>query len=310
MPTFQWNIKGLSFKAMKLSKFDTNIESPRWSMYDGAFHLVLYPNGYSHYSPSSNDSGTFVGRIDWVKSGNEKWSTIGLTIIISLIETNQSLPISARVPSTGAGCFFKMNDVTFASIQKCDSLTIKVEVEMTFALDAQDKDLSYLYTDQTEAKQPDSSGTAEVLKQSTYNSLQTKFDELQTNMHARLQAIENRLQTIELEMNSEQKTNTDNRYDNVMKEIQAIRSQMNTVSHHANINPEQQKLKQWLESDVRLPQYYNVFVENGIEDLTTAALLTMETLKAMGIDKIGHQMKVLNMVIKLKDNEGSTAYIG
>ena len=39
----------------------------------------------------------------------------------------------------------------------------------------------------------------------------------------------------------------------------------------------------------------------------------MEGLKAMGIDKIGHQMKILNQIVTLKQNEkqaneGGTAW--
>ena len=51
---------------------------------------------------------------------------------------------------------------------------------------------------------------------------------------------------------------------------------------------------------VGLGEYFDLFIASGIEDLSTASLLTMETIKGMGIDKIGHQMKILNQVIKLK----------
>ena len=69
------------------------------------------------------------------------------------------------------------------------------------------------------------------------------------------------------------------------------------------MDPEKQKLKTWLEDKVGLPQYFDIFIDAGIEDLATASLLTMETIKGMGIDKIGHQMKILNGIVKLKEND-------
>eukprot|EP01083_Nonionella_stella_P171651 586730_1 len=302
MPTFEWKVGGAHFKAMKLSNFNSEFESRRWHMFDGAFYMKVWPNGYSRYS---SQQGIFTGSVGLDRTGNEKFSEIGITFLISLIEMKQLFPLSVRLKPNGARCF-SIKDATFALLQKCDKLTVKVEAEITFAMDAHGKDISYLYTDQTEEKQPDTPGYAEQekLKQATFSSLQTKFDEFQTKMRE----IEHRLEVIELQMNSEQKTNVDEKYDNVMKEIQSMRAEMNAVPHHTNdISAGQQELKQWLEYDVGLPQYYNVFVENGIDDLTTAALLTMEPIKAMGIEKIGHQMKILNMVIKLKDNEADPA---
>merc|ERR1711920_250511 len=69
-----------------------------------------------------------------------------------------------------------------------------------------------------------------------------------------------------------------------------------------NQNPKRTQLRVWLEDKVGLGQYFDVFVDNGIEDLSTAKLLTMQTLKAIGIDKIGHCMKILHQVPALNKN--------
>ena len=68
------------------------------------------------------------------------------------------------------------------------------------------------------------------------------------------------------------------------------------------MEPGKQKLKLWLEEEVKLPQYYELFISNGIEDLETVALLTMTTIKGIGVDLIGHQIKILNEVNKLNQN--------
>ena len=53
-------------------------------------------------------------------------------------------------------------------------------------------------------------------------------------------------------------------------------------------------------------------MQNGIEDLSTAKLLTMETLKGIGIDKVGHCMKILHEIVLLNESkkyEGQTQYL-
>ena len=59
-------------------------------------------------------------------------------------------------------------------------------------------------------------------------------------------------------------------------------------------------------------QYFVVLINNGIEDLDTIKLITMETLMGIGIDKIGHQMKLMNCIKKLNEkgqSEGNTSYV-
>ena len=64
-----------------------------------------------------------------------------------------------------------------------------------------------------------------------------------------------------------------------------------------------QKLKRWLSQKVRFPQYFTLFIESGIEDLETAALLNQDTMTQIGIDKVGHRMKIMSELKKLKVNE-------
>ena len=83
------------------------------------------------------------------------------------------------------------------------------------------------------------------------------------------------------------------------KEIGNIKSKLNDKGIMQNKN----ELKQWLVNIVQLPEYYDVFIYNGIEDLQTVKLLTISTLKQMGIDKIGHQMKILHKVQELNQKQ-------
>eukprot|EP01083_Nonionella_stella_P092329 258441_1 len=58
----------------------------------------------------------------------------------------------------------------------------------------------------------------------------------------------------------------------------------------------------------KMCKYWNLFIENGIDDLQTAALLTMDTIKAIGIEKIGHQIKILHHITRLKENNEGMSY--
>ena len=139
--------------------------------------------------------------------------------------------------------------------------------------------------------------------------MSSRINELASQM-AQMQKSINDMQ---LKMNEEKKENDDDRFDKIMNEIKSMKQNINKLTMNNNINPEQQKLKSWLEDKVKLPEYYDIFIENGIEDLSTASLLTMEGIEGMGIDKVGHQMKILSQVVKLKqpvNNEGGTAYVG
>ena len=66
---------------------------------------------------------------------------------------------------------------------------------------------------------------------------------------------------------------------------------------------ERLKLKEWLSQKVRFPEYYALFIESGIEDLETAALLSEDTMTQIGIKKVGHRMKIMKEVQKLRVNE-------
>ena len=85
-----------------------------------------------------------------------------------------------------------------------------------------------------------------------------------------------------------------------MNEIQGIKQRMNNMTNNGDMNDEQQRLKEWLDDKEKLPQYFELFISNGIGDLETASLLTKEGLKSMGIDIVGHQMRILHQVAKLK----------
>merc|ERR1712228_213244 len=105
------------------------------------------------------------------------------------------------------------------------------------------------------------------------------------------------------------------------KEIRIIKENVAKImkenAFNANIqNKELEAMKRWMTRIVKLPQYIDLFVENGFDDMETITEITMSTLTQIGIEKIGHKMKIIKAVTKLNvnhndnDNEGAaTEYI-
>ena len=137
-------------------------------------------------------------------------------------------------------------------------------------------------------------------------SLEMKISHLTHKMDTLLtkfEKMDKRINEIEFKINGDQKQNGDGFKEEVLKEMKSMKQEIQKLTL-SNVNTEeQQQLKGWLENTVGLPQYFDVFIANGIEDISTASDLKMEQLKAMGIDVIGHQMKILNQVLKLKQND-------
>eukprot|EP01084_Bolivina_argentea_P077379 140341_1 len=65
-----------------------------------------------------------------------------------------------------------------------------------------------------------------------------------------------------------------------------------------NLNRKQLELKQWLEHEVELPQYFSLLIQNGVDDLSIMKIMTQESLGKIGIN-IGHTMKIMHCVKKL-----------
>lgn len=94
----------------------------------------------------------------------------------------------------------------------------------------------------------------------------------------------------------------------MMRRMNMMEQRMQRMNGAGGPGPAQdaEQLRAWLVDKVRLPEYYDHFTSNGIDDLATAALLTADSLLQIGVDKIGHQMKIMNAVGKLRMNEGNT----
>ena len=76
--------------------------------------------------------------------------------------------------------------------------------------------------------------------------------------------------------------------------LQTINDQLDAILiERESNNTESGKVYKWLNETVGLPQYYDIFIENGFDDMEIISEMTVEHLKQIGIDKIGHQTKIL-----------------
>lgn len=69
-------------------------------------------------------------------------------------------------------------------------------------------------------------------------------------------------------------------------------------SEYIEDEKEDNELKQWMKNEVKLP-YYRLFKGHGFEDLESIRYITVNELKEMKIDKVGHRMKLLREIAKL-----------
>jgi len=64
---------------------------------------------------------------------------------------------------------------------------------------------------------------------------------------------------------------------------------------------DRKRLREWMADKVGLPQYFELFIEHGIEDMDTVRLLELDVISRIpGLDKVGHQMRINHQVHKLK----------
>eukprot|EP01084_Bolivina_argentea_P273060 465053_1 len=167
---------------------------------------------------------------------------------------------------------------------------IDVEIEVPCIINVLGEEVTGEYINKTAYK-----------KQIQFNEpTQTQLD----RMEEKINNIENVLKMIQiqLQMNEEQKMNHVDNVENIVK-VNKDKS-------------DKQMFRHWVQNVLKLPEYYNIFVDNGAETLSVIQMFGMNELEMIGITKIGHKMQILKEIQKLqepvsynKPQEGGTAYI-
>ena len=107
---------------------------------------------------------------------------------------------------------------------------------------------------------------------------------------------------IEMKLEQIEEKISDDNSDGLQKQIDDIRKSVSRLQSGggAKGDSDEEKFKQWLEETMKLGEYYELFVENGIENLTVLQMLGMEELSMIGIKKIGHRLQLSKAIETLK----------
>merc|ERR1719229_1447124 len=86
----------------------------------------------------------------------------------------------------------------------------------------------------------------------------------ENNVDVVIMNLSKRMDQMEKRLNEEQK---EDKMETMMNEMKSLKQAMSELAAKTNANPKAEALKAWLENKVGYPQYYDLFIENGIEDL-------------------------------------------
>ena len=64
-------------------------------------------------------------------------------------------------------------------------------------------------------------------------------------------------------------------------------------------------MRRWMNTEVKLPQYLDLFIANGYDDLSVIQDLSIMDLEEMGIEKKGHRMRIVKAISNLKAAVGT-----
>ena len=125
------------------------------------------------------------------------------------------------------------------------------------------------------------------------------------------------IQDVRLSMTEEEK---DNELEMLKKEMRLMRENMKILmqskSSENEENREREAMKRWFSNTVKLPQYFQLFIENGFESFDIIREIEIDELTQIGVDKLGHRKKIIKEISALDidskialANEGATVYI-
>eukprot|EP01083_Nonionella_stella_P176760 619336_1 len=285
MTTYTWKITDPSLvQQMKNAKNESKWSSPTFAAGGFKWYLDVYPNGLDKSVKGYVDLFLYLAFVP------PKVKSIPARYELRLIETDTFYKNRKSFDKSEMNSGWTRK-LLHNQIQNLSTLTFSAKVDVLGVIDHEDNVITSwsVNTGREESKQSE-----HKLMVARLDSLANSVNQLVNN----IRSLQQRVTDVERRTNEDEKDDT----DNIWAEIKVIKHDLRQLSPIAKMNPKQLKLKSWLENQVGFPQYYEMFMNNGIEDLSIASMLTMETIKNMGIDKVGHQMKLLRAVSKLNDN--------
>ena len=73
--------------------------------------------------------------------------------------------------------------------------------------------------------------------------------------------------------------------------------------HKNKNNNNNNKVYIWLRDNVGLEEYYDIFMENGLDDIEILKQINNDHLTQIGVHKIGHRIKIMKYIALLQDSK-------
>eukprot|EP00485_Elphidium_margaritaceum_P005836 CAMPEP_0202690050 /NCGR_PEP_ID=MMETSP1385-20130828/5181_1 /ASSEMBLY_ACC=CAM_ASM_000861 /TAXON_ID=933848 /ORGANISM="Elphidium margaritaceum" /LENGTH=518 /DNA_ID=CAMNT_0049345277 /DNA_START=190 /DNA_END=1747 /DNA_ORIENTATION=+ len=145
-------------------------------------------------------------------------------------------------------------------------------------------------------------------KNTLIEQLSNRLSTFQTSLNSQLQQLQSQQQQVTSAHYTESFNVIEQKLAHMQLQIDHGQQQRDARSSRtvsATSFQKQQQLKRWMSNTAELPQYFECFVQNGFEDLQSLKDLTKSCLKHIGVDKIGHQLKLLRLVRGIRHSDNS-----
>ena len=170
--------------------------------------------------------------------------------------------------------------------------------------------MNRMMTDQNEQKSVETTQVSHMMER-----MDRLEKELKTQYKPRIQSLWNGLQGIDKttkEHSYRQLMDNDQKDDmlrSMGKRIETLEMKvdqlLNDKIQNMNESPGLQAVRRWMNSEVKLPQYLDLFIANGYDDLSVIQDLSIMDLEEMGIEKKGHRMRIVKAISNLKAAMGT-----
>jgi len=217
----------------------------------------------------------------------------------------QNVKISTDTPfgkgsEKGLSWGWSASTLSTADALKLDTFTFGVEITLNAVYNTDDEDVTDSYLLRS-TKSPKMIKSANIAP-SSLNMLTAKIDALSQRMDSLATAVE----VIQNRLNEDEKENG----NAVQQQIDAINAKLQTLGGNSSVvedNSAEAIFKKWVEDTLKLPEYYELFMENGVETLNDIKLLTESELKMIGITKIGHRKRMEKAIEALQGQSKAPA---
>lgn len=137
------------------------------------------------------------------------------------------------------------------------------------------------------------------------NSLSMNINALSQSMKQITDLIQNMSSNIQQKQNKINKIQKDLIKIKKKLEIEDEEEDDDETDVDSKDNDNESSLYLWLKNDVKLDEYFETFIENGLEDMSIITALTEKELDLIGITKLGHKIKIIQEINKYKQSENS-----